>query len=51
MVHTKLDKQNSRTFEIEGILFSTNVSHKCVLREACGKQISGERRLLGTYGT
>ena len=36
---------------MEGIYFSTNVAHKCFLREACGKQISGERRLLSTYGT
>ena len=36
---------------MEGIFCSTNVSHKCFLREAHGKQISGERRLLDTYGT
>ena len=47
----KIDKWNSKTFEMEGIFFSTNVAHKCFLREACGKQISGEKRLLGTYGT
>ena len=47
----KIRQMKSRTFEMEGIFFSTNVSHKCFLREACGKQISGERRLLGTYGT
>ena len=34
---------------MEGIFFSTNISHKCFLRKACGKQVSGERRLLGTY--
>ena len=33
---------------MEGIFFSTNVAHKFFLGEACGKQISGERCLLGT---
>ena len=34
-----------------GIFFSANVSNKCFLREVCGKQQSGEKRLLGTYST
>ena len=33
------------------IFFSTNGSNKCFLTEACGKQVSEERRLLGAYGT
>ena len=33
-----------------GNFFSANVSNNvCFLREVCGKQQSGERRLLGTY--
>ena len=33
------------------IFFSTNISNKSFLRETCGKQVSGKRRLLGTYST
>ena len=33
---------------MEEIFFSTSVSEQCFLSEACGKQVSGKRRLLGT---
>ena len=29
LLFSLLDKWNSRTFEMEGIFFSTNISHKC----------------------
>ena len=47
----KIRRMKLQTFEVEGIFFSTNVSDKCFLREACGKQVSGGKRLLGTYST
>ena len=47
----KIRQMKLQNVEMEGIFLSTNVAHKCFLTEACGKQISGERSLLGTYGT
>ena len=47
----KIREMKCRMFEMEEIFFSTDVSNKSFLREACGKQVSGKRGLLGTYST
>ena len=47
----KIRQMKLQNVRNRGSFFPTNVAHKCFLREACGKQISRKKRLLGTYGT